>query len=132
MIKEIIEGLSKILGPIATISKDKREQKDMALRAISNALDETLLYYRDLERGKMRDLDREALLCKYWSAASIPMRHFDAQLAGICEYKSKYWLNPTQYTDTEIRELGIGLNDVRQAYRRMLLPEKFSTYRRKS
>ena len=34
MIKEILDGLSKILGPIATLSKDRRELKDSALRAI--------------------------------------------------------------------------------------------------
>jgi hypothetical protein len=28
MIKEILEGLSKILGPIATLSKDRLELKD--------------------------------------------------------------------------------------------------------
>lgn len=125
MIKEILDGLSKILGPIATLSKDRRELKDSALRAISNALDETFLYYRDLDNGSQRNLEREALLSKYWSAAAIPMRHFDEQLSNICEHKSKYWVNPTNYNDNDIRELNIGLNDVRQAYRKMLSP-KFS------
>ncbi len=41
MITEILEGLIKILDPIATLSKDRRELKDSALRAISNTLDET-------------------------------------------------------------------------------------------
>lgn len=55
MIKEILDGLTKILGPIATLSKDRRELKDSALRAISNALDETFLYYRDLDKGSPRN-----------------------------------------------------------------------------
>lgn len=126
MIREILDGLSKILGPIATLSKDRRELKDGALRAISNALDETFLYYRDMDNGSPRNLDREALLSKYWSAAAIPMRHFDERLSNICDQKSEYWINPTNYQDSDIREFGIGLDNVRQAYRKMLSP-KFST-----
>jgi len=128
MIKEILDGLTKILGPIATLSKDKRELKDTALRAISNALDETYLYYRDLDKGSPRNLEREALLAKYWSAAAIPMRHFDDRLSNICDHKSEYWVNPENYDQDSIVELGIGLNDVRQAYRKMLRP--FSLSRR--
>lgn len=122
VIKEILDGLSKILGPIATLSKDKRELKDSALRAVSNALDETYLYYRDLENGSPKNTEREALLVKYWSAAAIPMRHFDENLSNICDQKSQYWVNPTNYQDEDIKELGIELDNVRQAYRKMLVP----------
>lgn len=122
MIKEILDGLSKILGPIATLSKDRRELKDSALRAISTALNETYLYYRDINRGSPKNPEREAQLSKYWSAAAIPMRHFDANLASICEHKSDYWINPESYDNNQIEELGIALGDVRQAYRRHLMP----------
>jgi hypothetical protein len=123
MIKDVIEGLINILGPIATLSKERRELKDSALRAISNALDETYLYYRDIDRGSLNNSEREALLSKYWSAAAIPMRHFDERLAGICDYKSEYWINPEQYSTEKIFELGIALEDVRRAYRKMLRPD---------
>jgi len=125
MIKEILDLLTKVLGPIATLSKDKRELKDSALRATSCALDETYLYYRDLGKGSTRNLEREAMLSKYWSAAAIPLRHFDDNLSQICEHKSEYWVNPEHYNDEDIQELGIGLNDVRQAYRRMLNPRAY-------
>lgn len=121
-INEILEGLSKILGPIATLSKDRRELKDTALRAISNALDETYLYYRDQHNGSPKNLERESLLVKYWSAAAIPMRHFDQSLANRCDEKSEYWINPSNYDAGDINELGIGLDNVRQAYRKMLRP----------
>ncbi len=124
MINEIINGLAAILGPIATLPKEKRELKDRALRAISNALYETYLYYRDLEKGSQKNLEREALLAKFWSAAAIPMRHFDTNLASKCDLKSEYWINPDNYSQSDIKELGIGLYDVRQAYRKMLHPVK--------
>jgi len=122
MLSQVIEGVIKLLGPVATISKDRRELKDSALRAISTALDETFLYYRDLGKGSQRNLDREAQLAKYWSAAAIPMRHFDNELASICDYKSEYWVNPENYSDEQIMSLGIELGEVRQAYRKMLSP----------
>ncbi|MGD0712003.1 MAG: hypothetical protein ABR968_12585 [Bacteroidales bacterium] len=120
MITQILDGLVKILGPIATLSKDKRELKDSALRAISNALTETYLYYNDLDRGGKRNRDREGLLFKYWSAAAIPIRHFDPSLAEKCDLKAEYWLNP-ENCPNNIKKL-IKLDDVRRAYKKMLLP----------
>ena len=124
----ILGGLIKIFGSIATIGKDRRELKDSALRAINTALVETYLYYRDIT-PETRDLDREAILVKYWAAAAIPIRHFDPGLADICTLKSDYWLNPQSYTDDQIVELGIQLDNVRQAYKK-LLPPIYSTRKR--
>lgn len=117
----ILSGLIKIFGSITTIGKDRRELKDSALRAINTALVETYLYYRDV-KPESRDLDREAILVKYWAAAAIPIRHFDSELADICSLKADYWLNPQNYNDNQIVELGIELDNVRQAYRRHLPP----------
>lgn len=128
MIKDILDGLIKILGPIATLSKERRELKNLALRTISNALDETYLYYRDLNLGARKSLDREALLVKYWSAAAIPIRHFDSDLAVICDRKAEYWVNPDNYDEAQVKELGIGLNDVRNAYRKLLSPLSNTKY----
>lgn len=120
MFKEILDGLTKILGPIATISKDRRELKDSALRAISTALDETFIYYRDLKKGSLKNLDREAMLAKYWSAAAIPIRHFDERLAVTCDHKSEYWLDPERYNENEAEDIDISLYSVRDAYRTQL------------
>jgi hypothetical protein len=120
MFKEILDGLIKILGPIATISKDRRELKDSALRAISTALEETFIYYRDLKKGVPKNLDREAMLAKYWSVAAIPIRHFDEQLALTCDHKSEYWLDPENYNNKEAEDIDIRLNSVREAYRTQL------------
>jgi hypothetical protein len=120
MFKEILDGLIKILGPIATISKDRRELKDSALRAISTALDETFIYYRDLKKGGLKSLDREAMLAKYWSAAAITIRHFDERLAITCDHKAEYWLDSENYNEKEVEEIDISLNSVRDAYRAQL------------
>ncbi|WOK08175.1 hypothetical protein RT717_05940 [Imperialibacter roseus] len=130
MLNEIIEGLSNILGPIATATKERSQMKDEALRAISHALNETYLYYRDIEHGHLPNRDKEAMLVKYWSAAAISLRHFDQGLANICDNKAEYWVNPDNYNSADIENLGIGLDSVRQAYRKMLKPDYKSFGRR--
>ncbi|MBK6949084.1 MAG: hypothetical protein IPH16_14410 [Haliscomenobacter sp.] len=113
MLNEIIEGLSNILGPIATATKERSQMKDEALRAISHALNETYLYYRDIEHGHLPNRDKEAMLVKYWSAAAISLRHFDQRLANICDNKAEYWVNPDNYNSADIENLGIGLDSVK-------------------
>jgi hypothetical protein len=125
MLEFVIEKLIALLGPIATLSKEKRELKDNALRSVSTALRETQLYYRDLGKGKERSMDIEAQLAKYWSAAAIPLRHIDEELAMACEHKAEYWVNPEQWSDEEIVRFGIKLQDVAEAYRSIAMP-KFS------
>ncbi len=127
MIREVLNGLVSLFGPIATLSKDKRELKDTALRAISIALDETSLYYRDRQNGGERNLEREAQIVKYWSAAAIPLRHFDEHLSNVCDLKAEYWVNPDCYDEAELQELGMELTTVRMAYKKISRPY-FQTY----
>jgi hypothetical protein len=120
---EIIKSLFGLVPSLLSLSKDRRELRDAALRAVLVALDETYLYYRDLGRGRPRDLDREVQLVRYWSAAAIPMRHVDPDLAQRCDQKAEYWLNPDNYTPDHVKELDIGLESVRNAYRTLLHPK---------
>ena len=123
MLDYIIDKLISLMGPIATLSRERRELKDNALRAISTALRETKLYYRDLEMGKARNMDVEAQLVRYWGAAAIPLRHIDEELAMTCDQKSEYWLNPESYSQEQIKELGIKLKDVSNAYLNLAMPK---------
>lgn len=129
MLEFMIDKLIGLLGPIATLSKEKRDLKDNALRAISTALVETKLYYRDQANGKPRNLDVEAQLSKYWAAAAIPLRHIDQELAITCEYKADFWTGPEQWSKEEVKRVGIKLEDVTMAYRKIAMPG-FSQARR--
>lgn len=129
MLEYVIDKLIGLLGPIATLSKEKRELKDSALRGISIALNETKLYYRDRGRGKERDMDKEAQLANYWAAAAIPLRHIDEELAMICQYKAEFWTDPDHWSSDEIERIGIKLDDVSDAYRKLGMPKAFSTRR---
>lgn len=125
MLDYALDKLIGLIGPIVTLSKDKRELQDNALRAISIALRETKLYYRDRQGGKPRNMDVEAQLAKYWSAAAIPLRHIDEDLAMLCEHKADFWTGPDEWSGAKIERLGIKLEDVTRAYREIALP-KFS------
>ena len=117
MLKQILDNLTSLAELIGSFRKDHRELADNALRAVSHALNETLIYYKTLDNGGPRNEEVENQLVKYWSAAAIPMRHIDANFAEICEYKSQYWLNPEMWSEGKIREFNIGLNKVRSLYR---------------
>ena len=118
----LIERLTALMGPIATLSREKRELKDSALRSISIALQETKIYYKSLERGAGRNTETEAQLVRYWGAAAIPLRHIDEELAMTCEHKAEFWIDPEQWTHDEVEALGIKLSEVSKAYRNLAMP----------
>lgn len=126
MLDFALDRLISLIGPIVTLSKDKRELKDNALRSISTALRETRLYYRDRQGGKPRNLEVEAQLAKCWAEAAIPIRHIDEDLAILCEHKADFWTGPEEWNGAKIERVGIKLEDVTRAYREIAMP-KFST-----
>jgi len=101
MVENLLERLTALADTLSAIAIDKRELKDRTLRAISIALNETYLYYQQKDMGHKRNPETEAQLSRYWAAAAIPIRHFDANLAEICVHKSDYWVNPESWDETK-------------------------------
>ena len=123
MMDDIIKRLGSLLGGITAFRRERREMADNALRAVSHAINETYLYYSRYERSGP-DKEVEEQLSRYWSAAAIPLRHVDPELAMICENKSEYWTNPAHFTDADIKKFGINLDHVRRRYRAILFPTR--------
>lgn len=119
MFEYLLDGLIKLLGPIATLSREKRDLKDNALKDISKALLETKIYYQARSRGEGRSFEKEELLVRLWSEASVPLRHIDERLSVICIDKAEYWINPDNWSDDEVQSVGIKLEDVSAAYREL-------------
>jgi len=122
MFDYFLNKLVELMGPIATLSRERRQLRTEALRAISTALQETKIYYRDQE-VKGRDLDREADLVRLWSNAAIPLNEIEPELALACEQKSEFWVNPDNWSSEEIQRFGIKLEDVSAAYRQLAVPK---------
>ncbi|MCG3695428.1 hypothetical protein ACN09N_01835 [Aliarcobacter butzleri] len=119
-IEWVAERLISLLPIIGNVSKDKREVADKALYAISEALTETCLYVNKYVENGKRDEKIEAQLVRYWANAAIPIRHIDSELSSVCEYKSEYWLNPSNWKDSNSNGLVIDLESVRKQYRKKL------------
>ena len=119
MIEIVVDKLIGLMGIIATMSKENRELRDNALRAISTALLETKIYYQYRQTGHPRNLDTEAQLAKYWSAAAIPLRHIDRELARTCENKADFLIGAGFWTDERAEDLGLKLQDITKAYRKL-------------
>jgi hypothetical protein len=98
-------------------SNARRQDVDDALRAVQIALNETQIYYALRDRGEARSDEKELQLSRYWSAASIPLRHVDPGFAQMCEHKSLYWLNPDNWSDRKVRRYKIRLSTVTKRVR---------------
>ena len=61
-------------------------------------------------------------LVHLWSQAAIPLRHIDLELAEICQYKSRYWLEPSNWRNEDVENFGIALEIVRDRYHALLQP----------
>ena len=129
MIENVFNNLKALLKLIKNLSREQRELRDNALRSISYALNETYIYYQSIERGHHRNTDTEEQLSKYWAAAAIPMRHIDKDLAMTCDLKSEYWINPENWDNDRIIEVGIELNDIRKRYRELVRPHFSRTFK---
>jgi len=119
-IEWVVEGVLKLLGPLQELSREKRELADDALRAISNALNETCLYCRHIKDGKARDSEAEARLARLWVIAAVPITHFNPKLGEICEYTPDHWINPNNWDKSKVKNLSISLEDVRAKYAALL------------
>ncbi|MGB3463136.1 MAG: hypothetical protein WBA33_14335 [Rhodanobacter lindaniclasticus] len=122
MLKWLIDKLIESSGTILQVRKDHRELADKALNAVSRAINETYIYYRDVEAGDEIDKKRRDHLVHLWSQAAIPLRHIDLELAEICQYKSRYWLEPSNWRNEDVENFGIALEIVRDRYHALLQP----------
>lgn len=115
-----IERFISLIPILAGAGKEKRELADAALRALSIALDETSIYINSRNRGSGVNHDIEYQLARYWSAAAIPVRHFDAELADICNEKNQFWLDPDGWEGDAEQSERISLENVRSQYATLL------------
>ncbi|MBQ4879647.1 hypothetical protein J8M21_20730 [Pseudoalteromonas luteoviolacea] len=122
MILNVMQELLSLVPIIARLQEeaDKQEMVDCALHDINNALTETRLYLKIIEHGAKRNLEREEVLVRAWSLAAIPMRHLSKDLSSICDHKAKYWLNPNLWTNSELHDYIVKLDQVADEYRKLL------------
>ncbi|MNG60922.1 hypothetical protein D3C81_18030 [compost metagenome] len=106
-----IASLTTIANNSKTLlqAKGKNPNLSPAITALTKAVHETEMYFRDRRKGKERDALREDELSRLWSASAEPVRLVDAQLSELCRYKASYWLFSENYSREEVVELQITL-----------------------
>lgn len=112
MIGEVISSILSLFNEGSKLRREQGELRETALDSIYMACTETKLYATEWDRTGKRNRKREVQLARLWKKASIPVRHFDPELANKCYYKGEYWLDPERWEDGEVRRLGIDLDRV--------------------
>jgi hypothetical protein len=104
------------------IASDTRYQT--ALDRLHEALGKTRSYVARLEEQQPEDRSQEAELALLWYNASVPCSFFDSDFAERCHMKGSYWHKPSIWSQQDIKNSKIGLDDVGERIRQMLLDTK--------
>lgn len=92
--------------------RQNREEYKKALLIIYMAANETKSYIASLKRRKNPDLERERKLSQLWREASVELREIDRDFAQRCLLKSDYWADPTSWSNEDIDNARISINEV--------------------
>ena len=119
----LFDRLLAAIGLIREKQKDKSNRTDQSLYALYTALNETKAYVSFLDSGEARDRTREFAIAKLWQDASVPLRKVDPELAERCFDKGSYWYESEAWSDFMINSKKIGLNQVIESMRELLIAD---------
>ncbi|MDA2934585.1 hypothetical protein MYX82_09615 [Acidobacteria bacterium AH-259-D05] len=107
-----------------TISAEKtqhREEIRTALKSIYVAALETKMYLADIRDPQEKvNRETEAKLSLLWAEAAVALREIDPDLANRCLLKADYWSDPNRWTDYQIDQSRIRVDQVYDEARRLL------------
>lgn len=120
MWEPLVSGLLGLLNYFKENRTNRTEQKDLALSALLSATNETKIYITRVQKTGKTDRETEEKLSRLWASVAVPLRHYDRDLADRCLMKSEYWLNPENYSATDIARFRIGIEQVYKESKRLL------------
>ena len=103
-----------------TRKERKQERDDAAVRSVLTAVNTTKSYLARRDRGEPADRGAEAELVALWTTASVDIRRTDPPLAQRLQQKAEYWANPENWSDEDIVQNGIRIDEIAEAGRRLL------------
>ncbi len=110
LITATLSGVLKFVTWIQSESRGQDEKTRTALNAIHDAALETRSYQRVWKTK--RDINKEIELSKTWARVAAIAAEFDTQWSKIAALKDDYWASPDDWTEREIKEAGIDLEEV--------------------
>ena len=117
----ILDKFLNIVGLIRDGKLKRNENIDNALRALYKALNETKSYVASLNEGNARNRSKEHDIAYMWHEASVPIRHIDPDLANRCFLKGSYWQEPESWSEAQVEESRIALDQVLDSTQELLL-----------
>jgi hypothetical protein len=102
-------------------------QRDAVVKALDAAVqiaNRTFQYFADQRRTEQRDYDRETALAEGWRAVGIQLLNLEHPPTDLAErylLKSQYWSSPDGWTDERIAASKIGLEEIANESRSLLL-----------
>jgi hypothetical protein len=108
------------VGLWITRKERKDERDDAAVRSVLIALNTTKTYIARRDRGEAIDRDAEAKLVDLWTAAAVQIRRSDPDLAVRLQQKAEYWTNPENWTEEEVRENRIQIDQIAEEATKLL------------
>lgn len=116
----LIVNVVKLIGE--NLSGDSKDALETLL-AINEAAKDTLKYeaWRDAHQSA-RDKEREQEISAKWYGVSYRVLGYSEELARRLQFKGDYWQAPSEWTQLEIVDAGIGLDRVVEETDRLLKP----------
>ena len=134
----LLKAADSLLGWFGLLRKEKLERGERerrAIKALYVALNETVLYFRRLDRPYLarsnkekvkfrRSIETEEALSRLWMEASVELRDIDQDLAERCFFKGNYWADRDGWSDGDVRRADIKLQKVLEDSQALLRPKK--------
>ena len=93
-------------------AKRKNESKD-ALRAVIKAVRKTTIYVRNIRDGGGKSIEKEKQLSLLWTNLSFRLEDIGLEkLAKRCNFKGRYWADPTSFDEESLERAGIRLSEI--------------------
>ena len=122
----LLKAADSVLGWFGLLRKEKLERGERerrAIKALYVALNETVLYFRRLDRPYLarskkekaefeRSVQTEEALSRLWIEASVELRGVNSDLAKRCYLKGIYWADRDGWSDDDVRRANIKLKRV--------------------
>lgn len=115
MLETLFAAISVAIPVIQAAVASRLQYRDEALLALYTALAETQAHLQKQRRRGEPDAPNERL-AELWFRASLPLRHFNIELANLCDHKRDYWSNPSHWAGDDRIDSNIRLEAMRQRF----------------
>src|SRR5687768_9214095 len=101
-IRAAIPEIGRVLSDVLARGQQPTPPKQLAIRSVWSAVDNTRMYLRMIESGQVRAEDPNPELMDLWSDASLRIAEFDPALALRLRDKADYWSDPRRWNEQQI------------------------------